>query len=185
MREPPLVKAVPHLLARPDGHGRLHRDDDAVVDRGQLVDNRPDGGEVGVARVGGRRPDRDVHELGTVDRLRDVERERQPLAVSLEEILEPGLEDRHLASAERLDPRGDHVPHGDAVAELGEACARHEPHVPRAEDGDAIAPVGHVGPQDSRWGLYDFATCASGFRPFAIAIIVSFESRSSSVLTTQ
>ena len=183
--EPALVEAVPDLLTGPDGHGRLHRDDDAVVDRRQLVDHRPDGGEIGVARVRRRRADRDVHELGAVDRLGHVQRERQPFPVAREQLVEARLEDRHLAAAKALDPLGDHVPHGDAVPELREAGARDEPDVPCAEDGDALSLVGHVGPQDSRCCRYDFATVASGRRPFAIAIIVSFESRSSSVLTTQ
>jgi hypothetical protein len=93
--------------------------------------------------VGRRRPDRDVHELGSVHRLRDVERE-QALAVAGEELVEARLVDRHLAAPERVDPRRDHVPHGHAMTELREACARDEPHVARAEDGDALPLVGHV-----------------------------------------
>ena len=73
--EPALVEPVAHLRSRPDRHGALHHDDDAAVDLGQLVDHRPDGGEVGVARVGRRRADRDVDEVRAVDRLGDVGRE--------------------------------------------------------------------------------------------------------------
>ena len=185
--EPALVEAVAHLLARADRDGGLHDHDDLLVDRRQLVDDRPDGREVGVAGKGRRRPDGDVDELGAVDRLRHVEREGQPLAVAEQECVEPRLVDRHLAATEPVDPLGEDVAHRDLVAELGEAGPRHEPDVAGAEDGDALARYGHIGPHDSRgkgW-RYEVVTCASGLRPFAIAIIVSFERRSSRVLTTQ
>ena len=108
--EPARVEAMPDLLTGPDGHGALHDDDDAVVDLGQLVDDHPHRGEVGVAGDRRRRADRDVDELRALDRLRDVGRERQPLAVPLEELVEARLVDRHLAAAERVDLPGKDVP---------------------------------------------------------------------------
>ena len=64
------VEPRAHVLARPDRDGALHHEERAARDAvGYLVDDRPDGGEVGVARVGRRRPDRDVEEVGAGDRL--------------------------------------------------------------------------------------------------------------------
>ena len=96
---------------------------------------------------------------------------RRRSRVAREELVEPRLVDRHDARAQRVDLRLDDVANDDVVAELGEAGAGDEADVPRAEDRDL-----HV--------LRRF-TEPSGFRPLAIASIVSFESRSSSVLTTQ
>ncbi len=77
--------------------------------------------------------------------------------------------DRNLASAKRVDLLRDDVADDDVVPELGEAGARDEPDVAGAEDRDT----------------HGYLPLASGFRPLAIASIVSFERRSSSVLTTQ
>ena len=100
----------------------------------ELVDDGPDGGEIGVARVGGRRPDGDVEEVGVLHRLRDVERVRQPLGVAAQQLLEPRLVDRHLAGAEPLDPLGDDVADDDVVPEVGEARTGDEADVAGAED---------------------------------------------------
>ena len=72
--EPPRVEPMAHLRAGPDRDGALHHDDAAALDRRQLVDHGPHGGEVGVTGVGGRRADGDVDEVGAVDRLGDVRR---------------------------------------------------------------------------------------------------------------
>jgi hypothetical protein len=136
--EPTLVEAVSDLLAGADRHRALHRDDDLVVDLGQLVDHRPHGRQVGVAGDGRRRADRDVHELRTVDPLCDVGREGQPVTIPLEELVEPRLVDRHLAAPERLDLLHDDVANGNRVSQLGEACPGHETDVAGAEDGDAM-----------------------------------------------
>ena len=82
--------------------------------------------------------------------------------------------ERHLAGAERLDLLGDDVADHDLVAELGEAGAGDEADVAGAEDPD---------PAHRRCDVYFAAV--RGLRPFAIASIVSFESESSSVFTTQ
>ncbi len=98
---------------------------------------------------------------------------RQPLAVAREELVEPRLVDRDLAGAQRVDLRRDDVADDDVVAELGEARAGDETDVAGAEDGDL----------SRREPTY--LLLPSGLRPLAIASIVSFESRSRSVLTTQ
>ena len=83
------------------------------------------------------------------------------------------LVERHLAARERLDLLRDDVADDDLVAELGEAGPRDEADPAGAEDAypchapDSTSPL------------------ASGLRPFAIASMVSLESVSSSVLTTQ
>ena len=138
----------------------------------ELVDHRPDVGEVRISRVRRRSADCDVDDVGAVDRLRDLGRERQPRAVAREELVEPRLVDRNDTRAQRVDLRLDDVADDDVVPELREAGAGDEAHVPRAEDRDLHTP-------------YRFFTEPRGFRPLAMASIVSFDSRSSSVLTTQ
>jgi hypothetical protein len=59
------------------------------------------------------------------------------------------------------------------VAKIGEACAGHETDPARAEDRQRLL------------GLPAHARQLRGRRPRAIAIIVSFESESISVFTTQ
>ena len=97
---------------------------------------------------------------------------RQALAVALEQLLEARLVDRHAARLERLDPLGHDVADDDLVAELGEAGAGDETDLAGAEDAD--------------FRLHG-ARSLPGQRPQprAIASIVSFESESSSVFTTQ
>ena len=93
------------MLARADGHGALHHDDrisGKIV--GQLVDDRPDGAQVGVAGVGRRRPHGDEEEVGAVDGLVDVDGEAQPLAVPLQNEVEARLVDGHFTGLELLDP---------------------------------------------------------------------------------
>ena len=136
--EPALVEPVSNLLSGSDRHRALHRDDDLVVNLGQLVDHRPYSRQVGVARDGRRRADRDIHELRTVDRLCDIGREGQPVTVPLEELVEPRLVDRHLAPPERLDLLHDDVADGNRVSQLGEACPGYETDVAGAEDGDPM-----------------------------------------------
>ena len=101
------------------------------------------------------------------------EGEAQALAVALEQLGHVGLVERNLPAAKRLDLLGHDVAHDDVVAELGEA-----------DPGDEADPAGAEDAYPShRPRLY--LDGVSGLRPFAIAIIVSFESESSSVFTTQ
>ena len=79
---------------------------------------------------------------------------------------------RHAARLQRLDPLGHDVADDDLVAQLGEAGA-----------GDETDPAG---PEDADFRLHGRgAYRGSGRSPRAIASIVSFESESSSVFTTQ
>ena len=87
----------------------------------ELGDDRLDPGEVGVARVGRRRVDAAEEEPGGVHHLADLRREMEALAVSLEQLGQAGLVDRHLAAAERVDLGRVDVDRVDLVAELGEA----------------------------------------------------------------
>ena len=97
----------------------------------------------------------------------------QPLRVRVEELGEAVLVDRHVPGAEHVDLLGDDVAHDHFVPELGEARAGDEADVARAEDRDPQA-------------LAHFRlTAPKGFRPLAIAIMVSLESRSRRVLITQ
>ena len=134
----PCVEARPHVRARADGHGALHHHDrpSGHVFR-QLVDHRPDGGEVGVARLGRRRPDRHVQELRAVDRLPHVEREADPVAIALEHFVEPGLVDGHLARPEALDPIREDVADHHLVPEVGEARTGDEADIAGAEHADS------------------------------------------------
>jgi hypothetical protein len=133
------------------------------VDRGQLVDHRPDRGEVGVARVRRRRPDRDVDELGAVDRLAtSVVNESAPRSARSA----PRGPARRSAPRRgaALDPLGTTSRTTTRVAELGEARARDEPDVARAEDGDALPLSAHVRAQVVARPL-DLRTFASGAGP--------------------
>ena len=172
MLEPALVEAGAHLLARPDRHGRLHHEHGPARQLGQLVDDRPDARQVGVARVGRRRADADEEKVAVGD-VAHVERVGQALGVPLHQLGHVELVERHPPVAQRLDPLGEDVADHDLVAELGEADARDEADPAGAEDA-------HLAHERRLYPL-----TVRGFRPFAIASIVSFESESSSVLTTQ
>jgi hypothetical protein len=132
--EAAVVEPRAHLGARPHRHGALHHDDRPALQLRQLVDDRPDRGQVGVARVRRRRADGDEHELGALDRLRHVERVAQAPAVPLQELVEPRLVDRHLPRLQRLDLRGVDVAHRHVVPEVRQARGGDEAHVAGAED---------------------------------------------------
>ena len=87
--EAPRVEGGAHLLAGADGNGRLHHDRRAHVLR-QLVDDRPDARQIGVARVERRRVDADVDELRAVERLANVERVAKPRGVAASSSSRPG-----------------------------------------------------------------------------------------------
>ena len=97
--EPACVEPVADVLARSDGDGALHHHHGEAVESRELVDDGPDGGEIGVTRVRRRRSDGDVEELGVLYRLRDVECVGQPLGVAAQQLLEAGLVDRDLTGA--------------------------------------------------------------------------------------
>src|SRR5439155_11306542 len=96
---------------------------DALAAERKLVDHRPDGREIGVARVRGRSPHGHEHELRSGERLLDAEREAQPARVLGNELLETRLVDRDLSGGKLLDLFRHYVPDGDVVPELREARA--------------------------------------------------------------
>jgi hypothetical protein len=93
------------------------------------------------------------------------------LAVLLNELLQAGLEDRQPACPQALDALADDVPDRYVVAERGEARTRDQADIPRPEDPELAQ-------------LFFFFP-SSGRSPVAIASIVSFDSESRSVFTTQ
>ena len=113
-------------------------------------------------------------------RFLDVESERESFRVPAEQLLEAGLVHGHAAGAQLLDPLGKDVADDHLVPELREAGTGDEADIAGAEDGDP----GH----DPAYFL-PAALCTfgwfSGCRPLAIAIMVSLESESRRVLTTQ
>ena len=134
--EPALVEAGAHLLAGADRHGRLHHEDRSPARaRRQLVDDRPDPREVGVAGVRRRRVDADEQELAVGD-VCHVEGVRQPPVMTLEQLGHVVLVERNVTALERLDLLRDDVADDDVVAELCEAHARHEADPAGAEDAD-------------------------------------------------
>ena len=101
---------------------------------------------------------------------------------ALDDVGEARLVDRHAPGAQAVDLLWKHVANDDVVAEVGEARPGDEAHVARSEDRDPA----HVCWDFAFFSwLFAFFSGSSGWRPFAIAIIVSFESELSSVLTTQ
>ena len=140
------VEVGAHLVARADRDGALHHQRQTLLELRQGVDDRPDGGEVGVAGVGRRRAHRDEGELGAVQRLVDVEREREPLSVPGQEVLEARLVDRHPAGTQLLDPLRKDVAHHDVVAQVGETGTGDEADVAGAEDRDPGHPVATFSP---------------------------------------
>ena len=89
------------------------------------------------------------------------------------------------AGAQPVDPLGDDVAHDDLVPEIGEHAPETSPTYPAPKTAIRVTGGAYLPP------CAFFACCLgcflgfSGCRPFAIAIIVSFESESSSVFTTQ
>ena len=101
--------------------------------------------QVGVARVGRRRADGDEQQPRVLERVGDVGREVQPLAVlAATSSARPGLVDRDLAALEALDLVGVDVDAPDLVAELGEAGRRDEADVAGADDADGFALPSHA-----------------------------------------
>ena len=133
--ETALVEAGAHLLAGADRHGRLHHEHGPAGQLRQLVDDRPDARQVGVARVGRRGVDADEEEVAVGD-IGHVERVAQALRVPLEQLRDILLVERHLAPAQRLDLLGNDVADHDVVPELGEARARDEADPTCSEDAD-------------------------------------------------
>ena len=111
-------------------------DSAAAISRAAAVDVSQVGMAVAAPR---RRADRDEHGVGFRDRRGQVGGEIQPLGLDVgrHQRIEPGLEDRDLASAQGFDLAGILVHAGDLVAEIGKAGAGYQPHIARANHGDS------------------------------------------------
>ncbi len=162
-------------LARPDGNRALHHQHGTPGERRQVVEHAPDGGEIGVAGIRGGRPNADVEELGAFGGLGGVGRKVQPLSIGLDELGKARLVDRNVAIPKRLDLLGQHIANDDVVSQLREAGARDETDPTGPEDPD----LAHC-----RF-FFLFFVPSSGRSPRAIESMVSFESESRSVFTTQ
>ena len=171
MREAARVELVPHLLAGADGNRALHDDDRALLELGQLVEHPPDRGEVCIAGMRRRGRHGDEGDARSVEDVRDVERVANALAVCGQELGEPRLEDRHAPGLELGDPLRHDVANDDLVAEVGEASCGHEADPASADDAE--------------WFFHpQILVPPRGFKPFAIASIVSLDMRFRSVLVT-
>ena len=134
--QPAAVELCPYLLARADRHGALHHEHDRPEILRQVLDHRPDRGEVRVARRGRRSADADEEELTSLDRLLHREREGQAVGVAFDQLREARLEERQAPGAQPVDPLGNDVTDDDRVAEIGEAGTADEAGVPGAEERD-------------------------------------------------
>ena len=158
VREPARVESRPNLLAGPDRHRALHHEDRPLLERRERVDHAPDGGQVGVARVGRRCADADEHD-GRRDDLLELGAERQPLAVALEQLVETGLVQRQAPGLQGLDPLGHDVADDHLVPELGQARPRDEADPAGPKDPNcglfpalhAHEPTGPSGAGRARW----------------------------------
>src|SRR5436190_17895912 len=79
-----------------------------------------------------RRAHGDEHGVGSGHRRLEIAREAQPSGchVAGNEMVEPGLVDRHLAARQALDLRGILIDAGDLDAELREARPGNQPDIP-------------------------------------------------------
>ena len=118
-----------------------------LVGRRHGVDDGVDGGQVGVAGVGGRRPDGDEQQPGVLERVGEVGGEVQAVAVALDQLLQARLPDRHPARAQPFDLLRVDVDAVDVVAELGEPGRGDQADVPRADHADRFSIGAHEGGQ--------------------------------------
>ena len=107
-----------------------------------------DGGEVRVAGVGRRRADGHEQQPGVLERVGDVGREVQAIAVALDELGEARLPDRDPALLEALDLGLVDVDAPDVVAQLGEAGGGDQADVagPDDPDGLSVRELAHARP---------------------------------------
>ncbi len=114
-------------------------------DAGIASHDRVDGAEVGVARVGRRRSDGDEQQPRVLERVAELGREVQALAVAADELREARLVDRDLARAQPLDLLRVDVDAAHLGPELGEAGGGDEADVAGADDADRFALGAHGG----------------------------------------
>ena len=120
-------------FGRADGHRALGDHHRVARDRARNlpghVEHVP---QVGRPVLPLRRADGDEDHRRVLDGRGQRRRERQPLLaqVSAQQLLEPGLVDRHLAGLERTHLGGVLVHAHHVVPALRKAHTRHEPHIP-------------------------------------------------------
>ncbi|CAO4144681.1 hypothetical protein LPLAFNJD_LOCUS1752 [Methylorubrum aminovorans] len=129
------------LVAGADGDGRFGDDHGIAGERlGDLARCGVDVGEVGKAVAAARRgAHRDEHGLGLRHGGSEVCRESEASGADVlgDEGVEAGFVDGHAALVEGFDLVGILVDADDLVAEIGEAGARDEADIARANDRDA------------------------------------------------
>ena len=114
-----------------------------AVGRRHGVDDGVDGGQVRVARVGGRRADRDEQQPRVLERVREVGGEVQAVAVALDQLGQARLPDRHPPCAQAFDLLRVDVDAVDVVAELGEPGRGDQADIPRTDDADRFSIRAH------------------------------------------
>ena len=129
------------FVAGADRHGRFGDDHgEARQRRGDLARGGVDVAQIGVAIAAPRRrADRDEHRIGLGDRRGKIGGKIQPpgLDVGGDQRIEAGLENRDFAAAQAGDLVAVLVHAGDLVAEIRKAGAGHQPHIARADHGNA------------------------------------------------
>ena len=130
-------------LARTDRDRALH-DQNRAFRRPEISDHGPDRRQVRLARGPRRRFHAGEEDPRVRFQLVHVERERQPLAIALDQLREAGLVERDAPRVQLLDLRRHDVPDDDVVPEIGEAGARDEADPPGPEDAEGLLPGAHA-----------------------------------------
>src|SRR5690606_17914882 len=128
-------------VARADGHGGFVDDDQFMVHHsGDGLGGLAHVLEVGFTVHAGGRADADKDELGVLDCFFVAGGEAQAASgdVAVDDFLQARLINRHNAFAKILDLLFADVERGDAVAEIGEAGASHQPDVTHANDRNVL-----------------------------------------------
>ena len=175
VREAARVEPEAHLLARADRHGRLHHEDRPARRARAAPRSRVQTRERSASPecVGGVSTQTNRNsQPASVGR---VEREREALAVLLEQRRHVVLVERHLAAARA--PRSSRAT-TSRITTSWPSSAKQAPVTRPTQPAPKMPDA-----RPSRRTL--LGRVPSGLRPLAIAIIVSFESESSSVFTTQ
>ena len=146
------VRDIAHLLqpaldraAGADRDRRLH-DERVRVEVADLLDHLHHARQVGVARIHGRGVDAAEEELGVVDDVAHVERPVQALGVSLDQLGQAGLVDRHVAARQRVDLFLHDVADPDVMSEVGEASCGDEAYPARPDYPEGLT-ISHRRPR--------------------------------------
>jgi len=125
-----------HLLAGADRHGALHDQQSPAPPARDLGGRELYARQVGVARRRRRRIDGDEEDMAGVEQLVVGGREGQPRRVVVDELIEAGLVDGHVALLKALDLRRVDVHAHHVMAEVRETGRRDEPDVACADNAD-------------------------------------------------